>query len=506
MVKAGAQIPGADTVFGPADLHYFSGFEKETFAAYFKDNPDYLSMAVAVDMAADENQAESIGKIIEETVLRIRDRKFDNLSEEKKIERIENHVSKTFLVSYDYRAGFGDLFRYGKYNYQTAAAIYSFIFDRVGIPYEIRERPAYIYMIAYPEDRRIMLEIAPPDLQTFMLGYETRNNFVEFMHSTGVIDEQTFKNTSARNLFETHYFAGYGFNLKEIVGMLYLNSALLCIEQDDPRNAYSQFEKAFLLYPSYKTQYLLIAQLYAFLQHMDYHKTGDLEYLVKAAGLIGYGIEPELISAYLVDIIHTILAEEGDEETILRIREYLGRHLPGARASEFEFHYLYEYGRQNFLEADYSAALDCLEAAFRVFPEDENNQNLLVAALAGYAGIASPALVLDRIEEYDTAYTELESEDVLTYVKAKTFLEVFGESFELQNRESGEKYMRLFEDLIDRNPYLDIDPNLLGRSYSSAAIYYYRSGMIGRSREVLLKGLGYAPENTDLKLKLNSIE
>ena len=58
--------------------------------------------------------------------------------------------------------------------------------------------------------------------------------------------------------------------------------------------------------------------------------------------------------------------------------------------------------------------------------------------------------------------------------------------------------------LIDENHEAEIDHILIGRSYSSAAIYYYREGQVNKSRDLLEKGLLYAPDNIELKLKLNS--
>jgi tetratricopeptide (TPR) repeat protein len=266
-------------------------------------------------------------------------------------------------------------------------------------------------------------------------------------------------------------------------------------------------EKAFLLHPSYKSQYLLLGQLGSFLDEMDYKNPRQLGFLVKAYGLIGFGVEKEMIRSYFIDIVNSILAKEDDRKTFDNIRDYLHEYIPDQELNkEFEFHSLYQYGRLEFEDARYGEALVYLEDAFRLYPDNEDNQNLLVRALAGYASTVSPAVILEKIEEYDTAFTELESEDVLMLVKAQTYLEVFGQSFQLQDRENGEKYMARFEDLANRHPGTLTDHFRIGRSYSSAAIYYYRKGLKERSREVLNKGLKYAPGNIDLKLKLAAFE
>ena len=66
--------------------------------------------------------------------------------------------------------------------------------------------------------------------------------------------------------------------------------------------------------------------------------------------------------------------------------------------------------------------------------------------------------------------------------------------------------MAVFEEISDQYPDLYLDYLTVGRSYSSAAIYYYRQGQVRKSREVLETGLKYAPHNIELKLKLKSFE
>ena len=107
---------------------------------------------------------------------------------------------------------------------------------------------------------------------------------------------------------------------------------------------------------------------------------------------------------------------------------------------------------------------------------------------------------------YDTAFTTVMDEGIYLLVKLQTYLSLFGEAFQLQDGQAGEKYMAEYERLMDDNPEAETDNILIGRAYSSAAIYYYRKGSISRSKQVIKKGLLYAPENIELRLKLRSFE
>lgn len=507
LINSRAQIPGIDTLFRANELVYFSELEKSSFRDFLDGNPDYLSMIAAINPDTDERELKLYREWVDEIIRNIRSKKFDQLSEENKIERIKRYVIKALLISYEYKADFDDLFRFGNYNYFTAAAIYSFILDQFGIPYEIYELPTYIKLVAYPGDQQIAFETTKPGYQFFMFDHETRINFVKFIHKQGVIDDITFSNISTRNLFEQYYFAGYGLTIREMIGMLYINSAVDLMLGDRNQDSYAQLEKAFILHPSYKSQFLLLVNLNNYLLKMDYHNPLDLGYLIKASRLIDHGVDRKLIETYLEDIVNTVLVKEEDQEGFDYIYEYLQDYLLDENLKiNFTFHYLHQSGRLAFNNARYAKALDYLEPAYDIRPEDKRIRSLLVRSLGGYSTVNSPGFVLEKIQQYDTAYTKITGEGIYLMVKLQAFLELSGEAFQLQDGQWGEYYMVEFEKFLDENPETGIDQILIGRSYSSAAIYYYRKGRVSKSRQVLERGLSYAPGNIELMLKLDSFE
>ena len=505
--SAGAQILGTDTIFKVNDLIFFSDLERHAFKNFIDEKPDYLAMISSVNPETDERELELYRDWVDDIITIIRERKFDELNEEKKIERVKKYVSKALLINYVHEAGFDDLFRFGDFNYFTAAAIYSFILERLGIPYEIYEVPTHIYLIAYPASQGIDIETTKPGHQFFMFDHETRQNFVDFIYKQNVINEQTYRNTPIKELFQQYYFAGYGLSIREMIGMLYLNSAVEMIIHENPNDAYAQLEKAFILHPSYKTQFMLLLELKNYLVDMDYHNPLSLGYLIKASHLVDYGITRELIEDYLSDIVNTVLLQDEDPEGFMFIYNYLMNYLGDEGLKEdFTFQYLYESGRLEFNDTRYGKAMDFLEQAHHLKPENEKTRDLLARSLAGYSMIVSPAIVLQKIQFYDSNNVEITEEGIYILVKIQTYLELFGEAFQLKDGKSGETYMKEFEKLIDENPEAEIDYIMIGRSYSSAAIYYYRNGQVQKSRELIEKGLRYAPDNIELKLKLNSFQ
>jgi tetratricopeptide (TPR) repeat protein len=502
-----AQIQGTDTLYGPSDLHYFSTLEGKSFSKYFDGKPDYFKMIIGVNANNRESELEIYQDWISDIFHEIRQKKFDRLSKAKKINQVKNLLSQTLLTSFEHKSGFSDMFKFGNYNYYTAASLYAIILDSLGIPSQIREVSNSILLLSYPDDERITIEIEGPGAQFFAFAHEIRNDFVKFLRESNAIDEATFASTTTRVLFERYFFADYELTIREIIGMLYLNSAIDYLNRSEPANAYYQFEKAFILHPSFKTQYLLLAHLNSFLLAMDYHNPRDLGYLIKASRLIGFGIQRERITGFLENIIHEVLVKEQDPDAMQYIFDYMQEYLADeGLKKEFSFLFYYETGRLHFNEEQYWKALTAFETAYSMKPDNDKNQDLLARALVGYSISASPAMVLEKIHLYDTAYTGIVDNEIYLTIKLHVCLEFFGEAFQLQDGENGEHYMAIFEEMADQYPDISIVQLAVGRSYSSAAIYYYRQGRVEKSRELLKKGLQYSPHNLELNLKLKSFE
>jgi tetratricopeptide (TPR) repeat protein len=174
--------------------------------------------------------------------------------------------------------------------------------------------------------------------------------------------------------------------------------------------------------------------------------------------------------------------------------------------TEFSFLYHYETARFHYNEQQYTKALVSSEQAFHLKPQNNHIQDLLASSLAGFGIMSNPGMVLEKIERYDTLFKELSGNEIYITIKQHASLIFFGEAFQLRDRQNGEYYMALFEEISSLHPEIKLDYIAVGRSYSSAAIYYYRQGRVQRSREILEKGLTYAPHNVELKLKLQSFE
>ena len=84
---------------------------------------------------------------------------------------------------------------------------------------------------------------------------------------------------------------------------------------------------------------------------------------------------------------------------------------------------------------------------------------------------------------------------------AAAYLVQFNRSYNLGKIAEGESNRILFENLMEKYADIVVDEQLVGQSYSAAAIHYYRKGQVKKAKEILTTGLKYAPNNYELEAR-----
>jgi tetratricopeptide (TPR) repeat protein len=504
-----AQEPADSAIilFHVEDLYYHSVFEYQVFDELEDGNRDYLSLISCINPGTTEQQMDAYRRWIAKISASIGVDRFGRSGEGKKIEAISNYLSGNIFVQYDQMATFDDLYRTGRYNYILSACLYAFVMDELNIPYIIRESSSHLYLLAWPLTEKIIIETTIPEYRHFMFDYNARVDFVKYLRENNVIDEFTWRSKPTRELFEKYFFPQKDITLKEISGLQYMYKAMEDINNQAFKSAYLKLQKAYYLYPSYKVQYLLLAGYYSFMDSSDFTDTRGLVFLAAGPGLIPIGFNFGYYLQRFAVITETYLFDREDISEYNRIYRFLSEEINDTTLrDELSFFYYYETGRYCYNSGRFELALDNIEKARDIKPTDKDLQVLLVSALAGYAATTGPSELIPRLEYYDEEFTIEERYDIFTMVKMQAFLRYADESFQLQDVTTGETYLSKFEALFQNNPDIGIDRDLIGSAYSSAAVYYYRNGAADRSRQMIMQGLQYAPDNIELMLKLESFK
>lgn len=504
-----AQEPADSAVilFHVEDLYYHSAFEYQVFDELEDGNRDYLALITCINPGTTEQEMAAYRRWIAKIAASIGSDRFERSSEEKKIEAISSYLSANIFMQYDQMSTFDDLYRTGRYNYISSACLYAFIMDELKIPYIIRESSSHLYLLAWPLSQKIIVETTIPEYRHFMFDYNARVDFVKYLRNINVIDEVTWRVKSTRELFEKYFYPQKDFTVKELSGLQYMYRAMEDIDNRALKSAYLNLKKAYYLYPSYKVQYLLLAGYYSFMDSADYTNTEGQVFLGEGPRLIPTGFNFGYYLQRFGVITDIYLFDREDISEYDRLYRFLAERINDQHLrDELSFLYYYETGRYYHNSGKFELALDNIEKAWDIRPADKDLQILFVSTLAGYAVTTGSSELIPRLEFYDEEYKIEERNDIFVMVKMHTYLQYAGESFQLQDVAAGESYMSKFEALYQDNPDIGINQDLVGRSYSSAAVYYFRKGSSDRSKQMIMKGLQYAPDNVELQLKMESFK
>ena len=111
------------------------------------------------------------------------------------------------------------------------------------------------------------------------------------------------------------------------------------------------------------------------------------------------------------------------------------------------------------------------------------------------------------ISEYGSNFDFLNENKHYLAVKANCSLELAYQNFVLKNNTKGEEYFKAFEDLCNHGNKSEVeaDTYFVEKAYSEAAGFYFKKGNKAKAKQVLQKGLNYAPNSFGLRLRLSQL-
>ena len=488
------------------DLRFHSNLEYKVFDEFEDGQVDFLNMILAANPENDEDALaqyrEWIGVIagkISGGLL------FDRISEERKIAAVQEYLRGNLLLTYHQDSRFENLVYSGTYNYITAPCLYALVLNALNIPFAVKESADYIYLIAFPKTGRFVIETAIPEFRYRLFDQLTRASFVNYLHDRGVIDDFTFRSRTTKELFVKYFFPREDLTLPGLAALQYMAQAMEDIQKGKGDQAFFNLQKAYYLHPSYKVQFLLLAQLNSFVGDLDLKTVTGLSYLAASARYVTIGFRPDFFLKRFVDIRSLYPTEEEQFDQFEKAYHFLMDRVDNPYLKKnMTFLYHYDMAIQLDQAGHYEDALDNLERAFDYREMNEEMEDLFIKVLADYAMNNSVADLIPRLEFYDREYSITRHRDVYLLIEQNAILKYFGESFRVGDARAGEQYRAEFEQLYAEHPDTGIDHDLMARSYAAAADFYLHKGDASRSEQVLRKGLELAPGNKQLLRKLDS--
>ncbi len=273
----------SDSLVRYHELTFTSDFEKQVFDQLRKQ-PDYndaLALLLASYPGVNQQMHSSVESQVRHTLDELKDKGLGK-SNAKTIKTVYGTVHDQFLRKYELENNFGEIFSNGNYNCVSASALYGVILSELNIPFSVKETPNHIYLVAYPQTDKILIESTDPATGYFQLSNEFVNNYLERLMKAKLISKAEYESGQKTELFNKHFFSKEDdIKLKQLAGLQYYNLGLYAISKEKHREAMQHFSKAYLLYPSDRISYMLEYTTTYLASQSKYTQPEDAQYLVR---------------------------------------------------------------------------------------------------------------------------------------------------------------------------------------------------------------------------------
>ncbi len=487
-------------------LAFNSSYEYEIINQSLTDSGnDRLALFAVVDENVDQNDVARFRERWDGLMSSFQTEKFSKKSREKQVRTIYKELHDALLVKYELNNRYPEIFTKGYYNCVSATAMYAMALEELNIPFQIKETPTHVYLVAYPDDENILLESTDP-----LNGYVTfdtnfQRNYIQNLASAKLISQEELKRRDPDELFEQHFFSNENIDIHALAGIQYANDALLKLENNQLEGALHQLEKAQALYPSDRYRTLIVALAVEILHTRD---ATDPETAIFYARIGNYStgeVKLDEMAGEYMRISQALLNSSYQPDVLAKWVKYQESNLKWPELlTRINFLYLYETGRIAYNRNDFKTAIQNFGEAMRSEPENTDVQNALISSIdQRLTTLGSNKQEIDTLLNYQKQFAELESNLTFKSMLAWRYLRQFAMSYDLNNPAEAETYRTPFEEMMSSD--LLVDRNDIGRAYSIAAVYYFKRGNSRKARELINKGLELAPDNYELLLRKKAI-
>ena len=488
------------------DLKFISDFEKETIQAIERDglNNHFVSALIMVDSTSANSDLQSINERIDHCVSVIKSSKSFQKKRKKKLQFVYDTVHDMFLRKYELESYFPQVFDNGVYNCVSASALYALIFDRLEIPYVVKEAPSHVYLMAYPEKENIYVETTVPGSMGLIAPDEKElKKLGEYLVKMKIITAQELKEEGVKKVYNDFYYGSGNHDKQALVGMQYFNKAVFQFNDGELKEAHHNMVKACLYYKEQKGEVLKESFLMEFLRETSFETKEDLDYLLLwLKGLVYASKDKSILDYPIYKVVEN--CDLRMIEAFLKDVETLENE---ALKKDVKFQFYQLIAREKAEEGEVLVGRKYAEKAYAI-----NNQFKPIKRVIAYCVIKElqnepiDEALLDKIKRYQSSYPHLKVKTAIISIEVMTVGKLVYDLFSASKRKKGEQYLTTLEELIASNDGLMLNKQGMANTYFKVGKYYYRNDLNLKAKKYFEKGLKYAPNDKDLRKFLNWVK
>lgn len=491
-----SQNPPDSLVFF-SDLKFHSDFERTAIHNFVINKKDTFNLFLAID----ENMSSEAAAIYYNTYKKIFEdlsrKKIESKNITKKVKIIKSTLRGHFLKKYILNEYFPVMLRIGTFNCVTASVIYSLVFEKLKIPYKLMATTNHVYPVANPGEHSIVIETGDPEMEeTFFLG-EFKQQFINYLYSSKLIESEEYKDKSIEEIIVEQFSDVYEVKFHNLPGFQYHNKAITLMQNKNTYVTYELCQKAYFFSQDPQIKILLYNTLLSRIEKCDFSSVSDVDYLVQF--LRFDNTDTNLVISIFNNIITQYLEYTDKEDYCEALFQRFTSQITNNQVlNEVRFNY---YLQMSYLYQEEDQVEFFADQALKIKGNNQDALRMLANFIHRQLGHRNnPYDLLQSVKHFETKYNYSSIKALLHDYEMIAYLRIADEAFSQGQRETGEKYITLFEDNC-RFPVNNFQlGNTIELTYFSIAVnYFYRNNNIDTAKVYANRGLRYLPTSKLLK-------
>jgi hypothetical protein len=491
------------SLVSPGELRYTSDFEKKHFEDFIKTGkPDLLALSISLNELSNDFSYAKIKADIDKIILES-DKKVKNENDvSKKVKFLFEKIHSKLFKKYDLGAHFDKIFSDGIYNCVTGSMLYGFVFDHYGIPYKIMEKPQHVYLIADPAGKKIVVESTDPGTGYFLPNEKYKKQYVDYLVKNKIVSKDELNEHGYDLIFDKSFYADEKINFQQLVGLQYYNSTVEFVRLKENKKALQQCQKAYVLYPCERIKFMLESCYQFLLEDKDFSDLADVDLYIRY-----FNISRDEDKSVFVDefskMTEKFLVNENKNEHYDKIFQKINVSIKDSLfLNKIYLNYYGEYARIEYLNGYYKQALDHMLIAYSRNPDNARAKAMFASLVAEQLRTSNDyKKIISNLDEYVIKYPFLKDNIHINQAYGHLYLIMAGSFFESNSEKQALGYLKSFEKLAEDNKTVQFNEAIIGIAYSTAWAYYVRMQKRQYAKKYIVKGLEYAPYNSELQHK-----
>lgn len=487
-------------------FHFDSDFERQSF--YAKDI-DPLQILMSLGNGASKTRYANAKWSIDQFLMEISG-KFAKISDEgKKVKFLTSEVPKQFLKTYAIQTDFHYIFENGEYNCVSGTALYALIFDKLAIPYIIKETPNHVYLVAYPKTLGIMVESTMPKNGYYMPKSKEVQTMVDLLVSYEMITQEELTKNGHLSVFNNYFYTDKVITIKELTGLQYFNDAIVEIRLGNSPQSFSAIDKADYLCNSSESRLLKLSILSTVLAASKFNNYFDAYCLSQYANL--EGAKKGNVRLSYADLIQGPLMRSNDKgfaDSVFIIMKELITNKESLNEVKIVHYGMYS----NYYQLKYNdkKASKYAELAYQINPDDVYTQSLFIRGAVKKIFSEEDWEADDFLVAMDSTFKdkpELKNHNLLRLFYFDLYCLLSNDHYFDNDATNGKLY---FDKALETYKKLEdttiVDLNNYAMLYADAAAYFYRQNEMEKALELIYDGLSRVPNHRRLRARLSIIK